>query len=108
MNDDGRIIRALRQGDREPGPAFTDTLLDRLEAEVSRDRQDVRTPRRHLVAYIVAGAVATVLLYLFSGTALFQHWSGGQGRPTYVIMGWSLVLGIGMLALRDARGKQTV
>ena len=108
MNDDGRIIRALRQGDREPGPAFTDTLLDRLEAEVSRDREVARAPKRHLVAYIVAAAVATVFLYLFSGTALFQHWSGDQGRPTYLIIGWSLLLGIGMLALRGARSKQTV
>ena len=105
MNDDQRMIRALRHADRDPGPEFTESLLDRLDEEISRDRRQLRRPFRW---YALAALAATVCLYLFSGTALFRHWTGGGGRPVYLIVGWSVLLGMGMLALRGARGKQTV
>ena len=105
MNDDQRMIRALRHADRDPGSEFTDSLLDRLDEEISRDRRQLRRPFRWYAAAALAG---TVCLYLFSGTALFQHWTGGGGRPAYLIVAWSVLLGTGMLALRGAQSKQTL
>ena len=105
MNDDQRMIRALRHADRDPGSEFTDSLLDRLDQEISRDRRQFRRPIRW---YAAAALTGTVCLYLFSGTALFQSWIGGGGRPVYLIVAWALLLGIGILALRGARSKQTL
>ena len=69
------------------------------------DREHLRIPVRF---YAGTGLAGTGLLYLFSGTALSQGWIGGGGRPVYLIVARALLLGIGMLALRGARSKQTV